>query len=551
MTFSRRRAKILAPAFALMTGLALTACASTGEDSGSNDASGDSGAESSSGALVVGTTDKITRLDPAASYDNGTSQVARQVYGYLMESEPGSEDPTPVPSLAERGEFTSPGEFTVKLKEGLTFANGNELTSSDVKFSFDRQIAIDDPNGPASLLGNLESVDTPDDLTVVFNLKQENDQTWVGVLNSPAGPIVDEEVFSADSVLDNQEVVDAEPFAGQYTISNFSENELISYTPVDTYQGVLGEAQNDGIDVRYYADASNMKLDIEQNNIDAAYRSLSATDIEDLRNADGVQVIDGPGGEIRYIVFNFNTQPFGATTEEADEDKARAVRQAVAASIDRAAIAKDIYRDTFAPLYSAIPDAMIGATEPVKDMYLTSDGGPDIDKAKQILEDAGITETVNLALQYNPDHYGPSSGDEYAMIRSQLEDTGLFTVDLQSTEWVQYQKDRVQDVYPLYQLGWFPDFSDPDNFLTPFFTKDNFLGNHFDNDEADALIRQQAVTEDQAEREELLGQAQEMMAEELSTVPLLQGRQFAFAADGVEGVVLDASYLFRYGSLSK
>lgn len=46
MTSSRRRAKFLAPAFALMTGLALTACASTGEDSGSNDASGDSGAES-------------------------------------------------------------------------------------------------------------------------------------------------------------------------------------------------------------------------------------------------------------------------------------------------------------------------------------------------------------------------------------------------------------------------------------------------------------------------------------------------------------------------
>src|SRR5699024_12883525 len=139
----------------------------------------------------------------------------------------------------------------------------------------------------------------------------------------------DEEVFSADSVLDNQEVVDAEPFAGQYTISNFYENELISYTAVDSYQGVLGEAQNDGIDVRYYADASNIKLDIEQNNIDAAYRSLSATDIEDLRNADGVQVVDGPGGELSYIVFNFNTQTFGAETEEADEEKSRSVRHAL------------------------------------------------------------------------------------------------------------------------------------------------------------------------------------------------------------------------------
>src|SRR5699024_11252256 len=89
---------------------------------------------------------------------------------------------------------------------------------------------------------------------------------------------------------------------------------------------------------------------------------------------------------------------------------------------------------------------------------------------------------------------------------------------------------------------WFPDFSDPDNFLTPFFTTDNFLGNHFDNEEADALIRKQSTTEDQAEREELLGQAQEMMAEELSTVPLMQGRQFACAAEEVACVTHDASY---------
>ena len=84
-----------------------------------------------------------------------------------------------------------------------------------------------------------------------------------------------------------------------------------------------------------------------------------------------------------------------------------------------------------------------------------------------------------------------------------------------------------------------------------FFQVHFMLSHRLKGKRADALIRQQAVTEDQAEREELLGQAQEMMAEELSTVPLLQGRQFAFAAEGVEGVVLDASYLFRYGSLSK
>lgn len=59
----------------------------------------------------------------------------------------------------------------MKLKDGLTFANGHKLTASDVKFSYDRIPAINDPNGPVSLLSNIESIDAPDDTTVVFHAK--------------------------------------------------------------------------------------------------------------------------------------------------------------------------------------------------------------------------------------------------------------------------------------------------------------------------------------------------------------------------------------------
>ncbi|OEY04553.1 peptide ABC transporter substrate-binding protein [Corynebacterium sp. BCW_4722] len=555
MSSSKNRV-LLAPVLALITCGALTACATT--DTASNDAettaaegSDAAAAPAGEGVITVGTTDKVTKLDPAGAYDNGSYQVMRQVYGFLVESPAGEEDATPVPSLAESAEFTSPNEYTVKLPEGLTFENGNELTSSDVKFTFDRQIGIDDPNGPASLLANLDSVETPDEQTVVFKLKEGNDQTFPFVLNSPVAPIVDEEVFAADKVMENAEVVEGKPFAGQYTIDNFNENELISYSPRADYKGLLGEAANEGVNVKYYADASNMKLDIQQNNIDVAYRSLTATDIDDLRGDDNVKVVEGPGGEIRYMVFNFNTQPYGATTEEADAEKAKAVRQAVTASIDRSALATDVYKDTFSPLYSSVPEAMNGATEPVKDLYLTADGGADADKAKQILEDAGVEVPVDLALQYNPDHYGPSSGDEYAAIKSQLEATGLFTVDLQSTEWVQYNKDRTEDVYPLYQLGWFPDFPDADNYLTPFFTLNNFVGNHFEDETADKMIRESAVEPDEDARMAKLGEVQDYMAEELSTVPLLQGKQFAIVGKDVEGVELDSSFLLRFGPISK
>ena len=194
---------------------------------------------------------------------------------------------------------------------------------------------------------------------------------------------------------------------------------------------------------------------------------------------------------------------------------------------------------------------MRAATESIKDKYLKSDGKPDVDKAKQLLEDAGVTTPVDVALQYNPDHYGPSSGDEYAAIKSQLEDTGLFKVDLQSTEWVQYNKDRTSDVYPVYQLGWFPDFPDTDNYLTPFFTVNNFLGNHFEDPAIDALIKKSATQPDADERDKELEEIQDYMADELSTVPLLQGKQFAIAGKDVDGVTLDSSFMLHYGPITK
>lgn len=184
-------------------------------------------------------------------------------------------------------------------------------------------------------------------------------------------------------------------------------------------------------------------------------------------------------------------------------------------------------------------------------MYGT-DGKPDAAKAKKALEDAGVKTPVKLALQYNPDHYGPNSGDEYALVEKQLEADGLFDVDLKSTEWVTYQKQRVTD-YPAYQLGWFPDYSDADNYLSPFFATDNFLSNGYDNKEVDSLISEQRGQSDVAERTASIEKLQTMVAEDLSTLPLLQGSQVAVAGKDVQGVekTLDASFKFRLGVLSK
>ena len=513
---------------------------------------GASGSTGSSASLTLGTTDKVTSLDPAGSYDNGSFFLMNQCYGFLVNSAPGAKDTTPEPDLAQSASFTSPTAYTVKLKSGLKFVNGHDLTSSDVKFTFDRMVKINDPNGPASLLGNLKSVEAPDATTVVFNLKNANDVVFPQILTGPVGPIVDEQVFPADKVMKDDAIVAAHPFSGPFDITSYSMNQLVTVKAWSGYQGMLGAPKTATVNVKYYADSNNLKLDIEQSNIDVAWRSLSATDIASLRSNNKVSVHEGPGGEMRYMVFNFNTMPFAAKASGADPAKARAVRQAMADLVDRQALADDVYKGTYSPLWSFIPDGQTGAGTQLKTAYGDGSGKPSLDKAKKVLSDAGVSTPVTLNIQYALGHYGPSSGDEYTAIKSQLENGGLFKVNLQSTEWVQYSKDRTADVYPIYQLGWFPDYSDPDNYLAPFFSKDNFLANHFDNSTVQGLITKQATTADKVARLQVLNQLQDELTKDLSTLPLLQGKQIAISGTSVQGLdLLDASFKLRLGTLSK
>lgn len=526
--------------------VALPGCAQTSSSSSSSGSAG-------GGSVLIGTTDKVTSIDPAGEYDNGSFALVSNCFPFLMNTKPGATDGTPVPDIAESASFTSDKEYTVKLKSGLKFANGHGLTSEDVKYSFDRIIKINDPNGPSSLLANLDSVSTSDDLTVVFTLKVGNDQTFPQVLTSPAGPIVDKDSFPADKVLDDDSIVKANPFAGPLRITDYTKNQLVSFARWDDYQGVLGKAQAATVSVKYYAQAENLKLGVQQGEVDGAYRSLSATDIDSLRADSKLKVYEGTGGEMRFLVFNFNTAPFGDKTSEASAAKALAVRQAVASLIDRNAISTNVYKGTYSPLYAYVPDGFLGTDATLKSAFGDGNGGPSKDKAAKFLSDAGVTTPLALNIQYNPDHYGQSSSDEYAAIKSQLESSGLFTVNLQSTEWVQYSKDRVADVYPIFQLGWFPDFPDPDNYLTPFFTEGNFIHQHYSNADVEKAITAQATEPDRTKRETIIKQVQDKLTADVPTIPLLQGKQLLIASTAVKGAqsAIDISFKLRLNVLSK
>src|SRR3954465_8327262 len=137
---SSSRRRVIATAGVAAPALVLTACGGSNNDNGGSSSSG------GGGPLTIGTSDKITSIDPAGAYDNGSFTVMNQVYPFLLNSPPGTADAEP--AIAQAADFPSPTDYTVKLKSGLKFVNGHDLTSSDVKFSFDRMLKINDENGP-------------------------------------------------------------------------------------------------------------------------------------------------------------------------------------------------------------------------------------------------------------------------------------------------------------------------------------------------------------------------------------------------------------------
>ncbi|MDF7665359.1 ABC transporter substrate-binding protein [Bifidobacterium sp. ESL0745] len=538
--------KILA-AFTVVAALAsLAACGGVKKGSGS---------ASDASTITVGTTDKVVTIDPAGSFDNGSYGVEFQVYPFLYSQNYNSSQMSP-DIAADGGSWSADGtKFTVKIKPGLKFANGHALTAKDVKYSFDRVQKINDPNGPSSLLANIKSVDAPDDTTVVFTAAVPNDVTLKQVLSSPAGPIVDHQVYPADKLATSDEMMKGQGFAGPYKLSQFKQNESAQFIKNPNYKG-LTPAKNKTVQVKYFADGSNLKMAVQQGSVEVASRSLTPTDIQDLKKGGKVKVVKGPGGEERFIVFNMKLQPYGEKTANPDPKKATAVRYAFADMLDRQAIASRVYKNTYTPMYSFIPDGLTGHDDTLKSAYGDGKGKPSSEKAKKELEAAGVKMPVDLKLQYNGDHYGPSSADEYAAVKSQLETDGVFKVDLQQTEWTQYNKERVvtkdsDGSYPAYQLGWFPDYPDPDDYLSPFFRDGNFVNNGYKNDEINALIAKQAGEQDKDKRVAMLKQIQDMATKDLSVIPLLQGDQIAVTSPNIKGVVLDGSFRFRYASIVK
>jgi peptide/nickel transport system substrate-binding protein len=487
------------------------------------------------GVIIRGTTDQPVSYDPAGAYDLPSYDVIYAVYQNVMTIPPGKS--TPVPEAAEKCDYTDPKTYECTLKDGLKFSDGSTLDSKDVKFSFERNVKIEDPNGGSSLLANMKSVEAPDPKTVIFNLKAP-DATWPFILTTGSAAIVPDS-YPADKLQPSDKVIGS----GRYTVDSYKPGTQTVLQKNDSYTG-SDPAENDQVIVQYYKTSSDLALALKQGEVNIAYRSLSPTDINSLKGESGLQVVEGNGIEIRYLVFNEDLQP------GSNDAQKLAIRQAVAYTIDRDAIASKVYEGTVQPLYSMVPQGLQYATEPFKTQYGAT---PDVNKAKQVLQQAGVKTPVPMEVWYTPSHYGPVSADEYAEIKDELDSSGLFDVTLKSTEWNQYSTAAFTDKYPIYQLGWFPDYPDADDYTASFYSKDSFLNDHYSNPEMEKLLAQEKASTNTSERQQAFAKIQDIGAKDAPTVPVWQGKQIAAAQDDIHGIeeTFDPSFIFRYWLITK
>ncbi|RLE47424.1 MAG: peptide ABC transporter substrate-binding protein [Candidatus Methanomethylicota archaeon] len=479
--------------------------------------------------ITIGVTDKVTELDPANAYDFYTWEVLNNIMGGLMKYKPGTTELEPY--LAESYEVQEDGKvYIFHLRKDLKFADGTPCKAQDVVRSIKRVIKI--AGDPSWLVTDfVEDVVAVDDYTVKFVLKKPCSYFLALVATPPYFPV--HPAYKANEIDPDQTAGGVGPYK---IVKWVRDQELI----LETNPNFFGEKpKTDRIVVRFYKDATTLRLAIEKGEIDIAWRTLTPVDIQSLKKNKDLNVIEAPGAFIRYLVLNGNESTQYPT-------KNKLVRQAIAAAIDRNDIAERVFMGTVEPLYSLIPKGMWSHLDVFKEKY----GDGNLDLARKLLKEAGYSEDnkVKIELWWTPTHYGDTEKDLAQVLKEQLEKTGMIEVELKSAEWSTYVDYSRKGAMMAPLFGWYPDYLDPDDYTTPFLKSgaNRWLGYPYSDPEMDELLKKAATASTIEERTKYYEKIQQKLAEDAPIIPLIQGKLTIVAKKNIQGIVLDPTMLLRY-----
>lgn len=522
--------------------------------------------------IVIGTTDSVqTTLDPADAYDYfAGSEVMPNINDGLVDYRPGTSQY--VPALASSWSVTPDGTvWTFTLRQGVKFTDGTPFNATSVKYSIDREFAIQEAEGPfvgagiggtgAQCCGVLNHTEVTGPYTIKFYLNAPF-TAFLGMMafsamfpvnpssaHMPAhpNPGTNEGVVNFTSNCSSEQTCRAENpnGLGAYMLTKWDRSggtdvEMDFAANPNYWNATGGYPKTPNIVVKFFSDQTALALAMSSGEIDIAYRQLGATDVNSFKANSALKVWSGPGTFIQYMVFN---EKYTALTQT--------VREAIAYAVNRTAIAKNVFQGQVTNLYSMIPIGMADHTDSFKTAY----GDANTAKAESLLTKAGYSTTHKLVINmtYPTGHY-TSTDLITQQVKQALEATGMVTVNVNSEPWSSaYKPDTRADKLQVYLYGWYPDYVDPYDYQFPFFPADGvgFLHTHWVNSTVTGLLTQIASTSDATKLASLYGQAQTIEAQAAPVIPLFQGTGLAVSNTHVSGLVLDITQYFRYYTLQE
>ena len=466
----------------------------------------------------------VQSMDPQIQNDTTSEQVVKMLYNTLLKFE---DDGTVVGDLAESWSVSEDKlTWTFNLKQGVKFHNGKELTSADVKATFDRAL-----NAEAGGLRTTEiikmftAVEAPDPYTVTITTDGPYGPMESLMCNMSLG------IMDADYIekygLDLGTSVEGENGTGPFKVVSWERDQEIVVERFDDYFGTPAKLQT--VVYTIIPEAASRVIALETGEVDVIDKPTD----EDLArleaDTENFTVLRKPTISQRLFRFGCN-DPIISNTK---------VRQAIVYAIDRQAIIDALFTGSAYPSTAPLAPVTFGYSD-------LGEIEQDLELAKSLLAEAGYPDGFDTKI-VTTERY--QNGIELAeIISQQLAEIGI-NAEIEVWEWSALSASWngiTADEFdqPIFIMGAGPSMRDADGGLRGLYTtsetglNDRNYG-FYSNAEVDALIEQGMQETDQQKRVEIYKEAMEILyREDPVAFWLFDMYGLAITSSKVEGVTL-------------
>jgi ABC-type transport system substrate-binding protein len=381
-----------------------------------------------------------------------------------------------VPGLATKWEISKDGKvYTLHLRKGAKFHNGEEVTAQDVVYTFDRMLdpatkalntdaldfiagAQDRMAGKAQTTAGLKALDK---YTVQITLENAF-VPFLAILAAPQCSIMSEKFTRP---LGNKYGLTADTTCGSgpFIMKEWTLND--HHTLVANPNYWRGRPQIDKLVIRIITDSETMRMLFESGEIDIFDCDFAISQIPYFTSSPkwGKQVLSGPRAGIYYYTFNQKIKPF---------DDVR-VRKAFQMAVDRKLILDKLYYGQGQLENGIAPTGLIHYNpNQTKIPY-------DPDQAKKLLAQAGYPNGVDMEIALVS-----STGSQWQkmseVIQQMVQKSG-FRVTLKQMDEAAFYATRKEGKLPMYTNVWSADYNDPDNFFYTFFGPKGTVARSYNN----------------------------------------------------------------------